>query len=175
MELIFAQTSANRLPNTGWFQTCSTDCCSAKKLLQLLQRHLTVCRFGLVWSRRRCCKRCSLMPKISEQFCHWIRWARKQVFYDQGEKRPDKKNQSELWRSPHPAVEVLHQVDLHSLYAAIIAACVNLQEANTQFNTSPFTFDLCEHQESPYHTLMHSHTHHRITVTPIHLQTVMWL
>lgn len=58
--------------------TCFTDCCSAKKLLQLLQRHRTVCRFGWLWSRRRCCTRCSLMPKIREQFCHCIRWVRRE-------------------------------------------------------------------------------------------------
>lgn len=58
------------------FPTCFTDCCSAKKVVQLLQRHLTASRFGLVWSWRRCCVRCSLTPYIREQFCHWIRWAR---------------------------------------------------------------------------------------------------
>lgn len=76
-------------------------------------------------------------------------------------------------KEAHPAAEVLHQVDLHSLYAAIAAACVNLQEANAQFDTTPLASGTREHREPPYHTLVNSHTHHRVAVTPVHLQTVM--
>lgn len=50
--------------------SCLTNCCVEKKVLQPLQRHLTVCRLGLLWSPTRCCLRCSAMPKIREQFCH---------------------------------------------------------------------------------------------------------
>lgn len=53
------------------FTTCLTECCVAKKASQPLQRHLTVCRFWLLWSLVRCCSKWSCMPKIREQFCHW--------------------------------------------------------------------------------------------------------
>lgn len=58
-----------------WVCMCSgsswlTECCVAKNVLQPLQRHLTVCRFWLLWSLVRCCSKCSCMPKIREQFCH---------------------------------------------------------------------------------------------------------
>lgn len=53
------------------FTTCLTECCVAKKVSQPLQRHLTVCRFWLLWSLVRCCSKWSCMPKIREQFCHW--------------------------------------------------------------------------------------------------------
>lgn len=51
--------------------TCLTDRWLAKKALQPLQRHLTVSWLRLVWSLTRCCTRCSSMPKIREQLCHW--------------------------------------------------------------------------------------------------------
>lgn len=75
--------------------------------------------------------------------------------------------------SPHPAAEVLHQVDLHSLNAAIVAARVKLEETTAQFNRSPFTHDIKEQRAAPYHAFMYSHTHHHVIVSPIHLQTVM--
>lgn len=49
-----------------------------------------------------------------------------------------------------PAAVVLHQVELHSLNTAIIAACVD-------------------------HTLVYGHAHHHVIVTPVHLQAVMGL
>lgn len=56
--------------------TCFTDSRVAKKLLQPLQRQLTACRLGLVWSLVRWCTRCSAMPKIIEQFCHWAEFTK---------------------------------------------------------------------------------------------------
>lgn len=41
-----------------------------KNSSQFFQRHLNVCRLGLVWSMIKCCCRCSVSPNTSEQPCH---------------------------------------------------------------------------------------------------------
>lgn len=110
------------------FTTCLTECCVAKKVSQPLQRHLTVCRFWLLWSLVRCCSKWSCMPKIREQFCHW-----KESKYNKKSSR--KRHCVNVEESPfqfitsgsYPAAVVFHQVELYSLNAAIVTACVDLR------------------------------------------------
>lgn len=110
------------------FTTCLTECCVAKKVSQPLQRHLTVCRFWLLWSLVRCCSKWSCMPKIREQFCHW-----KESKYNKksSRKRHCVNVEESLFQfitsGSYPAAVVFHQVELYSLNAAIVTACVDLR------------------------------------------------
>lgn len=181
------------------FTTCLTECCVAKKVSQPLQRHLTVCRFWLLWSLVRCCSKWSCMPKIREQFCHW-----KESKYNKksSRKRHCVNVEESLFQfitsGSYPAAVVFHQVELYSLNAAIVTACVDLrvEQSTTEKQVSSVYSSLscmnrCQASlylkskkknkyswtsfNCTYHTFMYSHAHHHVTVTAIYLQPVMRL
>lgn len=181
------------------FTTCLTECCVAKKVSQPLQRHLTVCRFWLLWSLVRCCSKWSCMPKIREQFCHW-----KESKYNKksSRKRHCVNVEESLFQfitsGSYPAAVVFHQVELYSLNAAIVTACVDLrvEQSTTEKQVSSVYSSLsCMNRfqaslylkskkkkkyswtsfNCTYHTFMYSHAHHHVTVTAIYLQPVMRL
>lgn len=98
----------------------------------------------------------------------------------------------------YPAAVVFHQVELYSLNAAIVTACVDLrvEQSTTEKQVSSVYSSLscmnrCQASlylkskknkkyswtsfNCTYHTFMYSHAHHHVTVTAIYLQPVMRL
>lgn len=67
---------------------------------------------------------------------------------------------------PHPAAEVLHQVELHSLDGAVVAAGVKLEETNAQFSTSPFTCGPNGQEERVRTTLLCTAIHSTMSLWP---------
>lgn len=67
---------------------------------------------------------------------------------------------------PHPAAEVLHQVELHSLDGAVVAARVKLEETNAQLSTSPFTRGTNQHEDRGRTTLLCTAIHNTMSLWP---------
>lgn len=67
---------------------------------------------------------------------------------------------------PHPAAEVLYQVELHSLDGAVVAAGVKLEETNAQFSTSPFARGTSEHEDRVRTTLLCTAIHNTMSLWP---------